>query len=36
MSNPIVIGVLVGLGIVAGWHITTWLQRFMDWLERRR
>jgi hypothetical protein len=34
--NPILIAVLVGAGIVAGWYVTTWLTRFMEWLERRR
>lgn len=34
--NPILIGLLVGAGLVAGWWITTWINQFMTWLERRR
>lgn len=34
--NPILVGLLVGVGIFAGWWITSWLQRMFDWMERRR
>lgn len=34
--NPILIALLVGAGIVAGWWITTWIDHLTEWMERRR